>query len=566
MTLRINKLIGVVFIVCGLTMSHAAIIEVPGDYPTIQAGIDAALTGDTVLIADGEYSGNGNVNISFQGKAITVTSENGPSGCIINCANADRGFIFNSDEMSNSMLNGIKIRNGRAALGGGVLIENASPVIQACEVIQCSATFSGGGIYSDGGSPDIIDTVISNNRVTNDDSSSGAGMYAANGAPQFMGCLISQNSTLGDNYGTGGGIHLQNCTQAGFTDCEITNNHTNGSLVDGGGGIFVKGTATFTNCLISNNTCVLQGGGLWCFFAGVQLLSTTIANNDSDMDIGDGIDISNSTLTILNSIVKRNDYEDITSYESSISATYSNLPDNIPGTGNISENPGFVSGPDGAYYLKQIYAGQQEDSLCVNAGSALSSQVCYDLNGSVVCMDQLTTRTDHGMDIDTVDMGYHYGEAVEIPTPTPEPTTAATQTPTPTADIPGTQTPLPNTPTSTPPTDLTFNLIMPQTFYKEGDVFCLDIKMNAPYARNLDLYVILDVFGIYYFAPMWSTELDNETISIESGQSSMEIIGDFPWPQVSETVTGLRFWGALTEVGNFDLAADIDMEEFGYGL
>ena len=73
-------------------IAFGAEINVPADYPTIQAGIEAAENGDIVLVADGIYTGTGNKNIELQGKTITVKSLNGPENCVIDCENSGRGF------------------------------------------------------------------------------------------------------------------------------------------------------------------------------------------------------------------------------------------------------------------------------------------------------------------------------------------------------------------------------------------------------------------------------------------------------------------------------------------
>jgi len=92
---------------------------VPSDQPTIQAGIDASVNGDTVLVADGTYTGVGNRGIRYNGRIIVVKSENGPDSCVIDCQGLDGGFIFRSGEPPAAILDGFTIINGFASHGGG---------------------------------------------------------------------------------------------------------------------------------------------------------------------------------------------------------------------------------------------------------------------------------------------------------------------------------------------------------------------------------------------------------------------------------------------------------------
>lgn len=69
------------------------------------------------------------------------------------------------------------------------------------------------------------------------------------------------------------------------------------------------------------------------------------------------------------------------------------------GVENHGNDPFFVPGPGGCYYLTQVAAGQGVDSPCVDSGS--------DTAGSLE-LDTATTRSDEGVDVGIVDIGYHY--------------------------------------------------------------------------------------------------------------------------------------------------------------
>src|SRR5437016_1126188 len=112
------------------TLSQAAIIHVPGDQPTIQAGINAAVTGDTVVVDPGTYF----ENINFNGKTITVSSASGPDTTIIDGGNIAPVATFSQGETPAAVLKRFTLQHGTSTfetgyVGGGVYINSSSPTI-----------------------------------------------------------------------------------------------------------------------------------------------------------------------------------------------------------------------------------------------------------------------------------------------------------------------------------------------------------------------------------------------------------------------------------------------------
>lgn len=234
------------------TTTFGATINVPEDYLTIQAGIDAAMPGDTVLIADGTYTGPGNKNVDFGGKAITLKSENGPKNCTIECEGSGSGFTFQKGETSASVVDGFKIMNGVAPLaetasvacGGGISCYNSSPTIKNCVISGNSAIF-GGGICCLGhsASPTITDCIIRGNSAG---VGGGISCYRSSW-PTISNCTISNNLAS-----LGAAISCIS-SQPNITNCTI---RSNSAVGDGGGGVFCccRSRPTITNCILWGNS------------------------------------------------------------------------------------------------------------------------------------------------------------------------------------------------------------------------------------------------------------------------------------------------------------------------
>ncbi len=223
--------------------SHAGVLNVPADYGTIQGGIDAALAGDTVLVADGVYRGTGNTDMDLGGKPIVVRSANGPESVTIDCERAGRAFYVQSGEDSNSVISGFRIINGWAERGGAVRVANASPTVRDC-IFEGNFAISAGGAVHASYTDDL----------------------------RLINCDFFADST----HGYGGGL----CTQFGTVtllvdSCTFAEN----SSERGGAAAFGEGgSISLVNCTIANNRAMAdQGGGIWQAIGSLTLENTIIA-------------------------------------------------------------------------------------------------------------------------------------------------------------------------------------------------------------------------------------------------------------------------------------------------
>lgn len=121
-------------------------LRVPDDYATIQAAVDAAVVGDTVLVAPGDYV----ESVNLRGKAILVKSAEVGAAAVLAPQDA-RSFVANSGETPSTRVIGFRL--GRASKwGGGAAITNASPVFDSCDFVGCRND-TGGGALVQGGAP-----------------------------------------------------------------------------------------------------------------------------------------------------------------------------------------------------------------------------------------------------------------------------------------------------------------------------------------------------------------------------------------------------------------------------
>jgi predicted outer membrane repeat protein/parallel beta-helix repeat protein len=334
-------------------------------YPSIQAAIDAAASGDVVVVKDGTYSGRGNADLIVD-KAITIEAEKGANP-VINCVDTtngttSRGVTFLGPSASGAELIGFTITGGNGMTnsnppnpwegwGGAILIYNSdSIIISDCNFSNNVATGFGGAIASTDSSPIISHCVIENNSA----SIGGGGLFiwgaSPTGAPPLIiNCRITGNPGNNPGISAGAAVYLVQ-SDATFYNCLIAGN----SATSNGGAFFLSNSSSpnIIYCTISQNSGGDGGGGICSFTGCFPVVTNSILWGNSAAN-GPEIYLSHSSLDISYSDVSRGDQDANITLLSGSTIQW--------GDGNIDLDPLFVGQGDSPYELSP-------DSPCIDAG------------------------------------------------------------------------------------------------------------------------------------------------------------------------------------------------------
>ena len=244
----------------------------------IQVAIDAAGTGDEIVVTNGVYAVGGKAmyltmtNRVAVNKRVSVRSVNGPDSTVIQghqlsgTTNGD-GAIRCVYLSAGASLSGFTLTGGATRIagdyanersGGGLWCDTSNPSVSNCVVVGNAATGNGGGAF--------YGTFYNCTFAQNWTIGSGG---AASGAV-LNNCTISSNAAV-----RGGGVHSSTGPGQGFAavlnNCTLVGNVAS----DSGGGV---NASTANNCALSGNRAGNQGGGA---LASALLNCTLVGNSAS---------------------------------------------------------------------------------------------------------------------------------------------------------------------------------------------------------------------------------------------------------------------------------------------
>lgn len=427
------------------TPSVKKVLRVPEDFLLIQDAIDAARSGDTILVGPGVYN-VGDRPLNFRGKGIALLSRAGPDQTVLEsnglCPTCPRGRVveFRSAEPATAVLRGFTIRFGSAsgsAAGGGVLCVDSSPTLQDNVIYgNVAESGSGGGIGAWGGSPVLINNVLRQNRALQGGAVAFIGgtalvrgnRFLQNRAATVGGALYvtDGNASIEENLfrgnvasGSGGALWAEGRAQATLRHNELHENvaaHWAGAV-----GIAAAGETVLLNNLCTSNQAG-EGNGDWggALYVGPGRGTGTrpglvkLINNTLFGSLGGGVAVDGGGEVLLrnNLIVRGESGHGVWCGSGNVQLRSNDLWENPAGNyggtlsdpggrdGNFSLDPCFVNAHQGHFFLAQPFSTRPE---LTSPGIDRGAETARSLD-----LDRRTTSEKGEPDLGTVDLGYHY--------------------------------------------------------------------------------------------------------------------------------------------------------------
>ncbi len=201
----------------------------------IQTAINAASTGDTILVTNGTYALSAQVSIS---KGVTVRSANGAAVTILDGGGAMRCAYLNH---AGAVLDGFTLQHGSLPAGSGGGANINAGVLHRC-IVQQNVALNGAGVYI-GSSGSVESSLIRDNTIAawTNINHGGGGVYLYNGG-LARNCLITGNTS--ESYG--GGVNIW--TAGRVESCTIV-----GNTASNGAGIRARLASTVLNSILHGN-------------------------------------------------------------------------------------------------------------------------------------------------------------------------------------------------------------------------------------------------------------------------------------------------------------------------
>lgn len=267
----------------------ATIINIPGDQESIQAGIDVAANGDTILVHPGTYLENIEIsskNLYISSLYLTTQDTSYISQTIIDGNQEDSVIKYYGGIDSTSTLCGLTITNGSGYYGGGIYCESSNHNFLNLNVTGNTAVM-GGGLFCEYNSPIIENCTVSSNTA----SEEGGGLYFWKYCSPVLDNVIVSSNIAGSG---GGGIFSRVDCNIQLINSLIEDNISS----DSGGGInnSYASEISLINTTIRNNSA-LMGGGIYSYYYGEVInfdpvnRSNIYSNNITNNERGFGADI-----------------------------------------------------------------------------------------------------------------------------------------------------------------------------------------------------------------------------------------------------------------------------------